>query len=86
MRDGSGNEYSIVFSAAGGSEDPAVCEEDGTPRATACFWRGASDATWSTGNVAIPAGGLEDADGAGRLRWLCAMMGESARPVRHRQI
>jgi hypothetical protein len=103
MRDGSGNEYSIVFSAAGACarafdheslmtpwrsdppqiwpgifdaipeafrafvEDPAFCEEDGTPRATACFWRRASDAAWTTGHAAIPAEGGEDADGAGRL-------------------
>jgi hypothetical protein len=103
MRDGSGNEYSIVFSAAGACarafdheslmtpwrsdppeiwpgifdalpeafrafvEDPACCEEDGSPRVTACFWRRASDAAWSTGHVAFPAEGLEDADGAGRL-------------------
>jgi hypothetical protein len=107
MRDGSGNEYSIVFSAAGACarafdhespmtpwrsdppelwpgifdtipeafrafvEDPAFCEADGTPRATACLWRRASDAAWSTGPVTIPAGGPEDADGAG---WLFAVL------------
>jgi hypothetical protein len=104
MRDGLGNEYSIVFSAAGACgrafdhespmtpwrsdppetwpgifdtvpeafrafvEDPAFCQEDGTPRVTACFWRRASDDAWSTGNVTIPA---QDADGAG---WLFAVL------------
>ena len=103
MTDGSGNDYSIVFSIAGAYarafdhespmspwrsdpleiwpgifdtvpevfrpfvEEPAFCEPDGTPRATACFWRRVSDAAWSTGNVAIPSEDMEDADGAGWL-------------------
>lgn len=102
MRDGSGNDYSIVFSTAGAYargfdhespmspwshpcktwpglfdtvpavfrpfvNEPAFCESDGTPRATVCFWRQASDVAWNAGNMAIPARDMGDADGA---EWL----------------
>ena len=46
-------------------EEPAFCEADGVPRATACFWRQGTDAAWSTGPVEFPAEEHEDADGAG---------------------
>ena len=101
MQDGSGNDYSIVFSAVGAYarsfdhespmtpwrseplapwpglfeavptvfhslvEEPAFCEADGIPRATACFWRQPADDAWSAGPVDFPAGEHKDVDGTG---------------------
>jgi len=101
MRDGSGNDYSIVFSSAGAYarsfdhespmtpwrseplevwpglfetvpsvfrslvEEPAFCEADGVPRATACFWRQPSDDAWSTGPLELPVEEHEEVDGTG---------------------
>ncbi|MCM2419873.1 hypothetical protein [Streptomyces sp. RKAG293] len=47
--------------------EPAFREQDGTPRATVCFWREQTDSEWRTGtSEALPAG-VEDGDSA---EWL----------------
>lgn len=103
MRDGCGNDYSIVFSPAGAYArgfdhespmspyrvtppvpwpglfdgvpeaflhhvaEPAFSEQDGTPRATVCFWREQADPEWRAGAIeALPAG-VED---GGSAEWL----------------
>ncbi|MFJ8623778.1 hypothetical protein ACIRD3_13160 [Kitasatospora sp. NPDC093550] len=102
MRDGCGNEYSILFSPAGAYArgfdhespmtpyrvtppalwpglldgapealrahvaEPAFCDE-GTPRATVCFWREQADGEWKAGTVEPLPEGVED-DGSGE--WL----------------
>ncbi|MFD5874996.1 hypothetical protein [Streptomyces sp. NPDC060322] len=99
MRNGSGDEYSIVFSAAGAYvrafdhespmspygrgdddgiwpgvidevpevfqpfvEEPAFAGEDGSPVATACLWREATDDRWRHGSIDFPSG-HDDPDG-----------------------
>ncbi|QMU74578.1 hypothetical protein GXW83_01030 [Streptacidiphilus sp. PB12-B1b] len=44
-------------------EEPAFCEADGIPRATACFWRQPSDAAWSAGRLKFPIEEHKDIDG-----------------------
>ncbi|WP_141355861.1 hypothetical protein [Streptomyces sp. 6-11-2] len=103
MRDGCGNDYSIVFSPAGAYvrgfdhespmtpyrltppapwpglfdgvpeaflpqvTEPAFSDDDGTPRATVCFWREQADTEWKCGAVeALPEGVADD----GSAEWL----------------
>jgi hypothetical protein len=104
MRDGAGNEYSVVFTAAGAYvrgfdhespmspyatdddepwpgvldavpdvfrkcvEEPAFCDEYGTPYVTVCLWREHADAAWRHGVVAFPDEGDDGAD------WLFALL------------
>jgi hypothetical protein len=106
MRDGSGNEYSIVFSSAGAyargfdHESPLspyrvtppalwpgllagvpeafraqVAEpafsDNGTPRATVCFWREQADTAWRSGAVESRPAGVADDGGA---EWLFGVL------------
>ncbi|WP_433357191.1 hypothetical protein ACQP25_08235 [Microtetraspora malaysiensis] len=100
MRNGSGDEYSIVFSAGGAYirgfdheavmspyendgpwpgvldsvpdafrhcvEEPAFCDEDGTPIVTACLWREFGDGRWRVGVIDYP-DDESDPDGSARL-------------------
>lgn len=102
MRDGSGNEWSIVFCAEGAYvrgfdhespmspyapdndvpwpgvidsvpdvfrqfvEQPAFCDEEGTPVVTACLWRQIGDGAWQTGDIDFPERHV-DPDGADAL-------------------
>ncbi|WP_123559955.1 hypothetical protein [Kitasatospora cineracea] len=107
MRDGSGNDYAIVFSAAGVYaqacnhespisayhvsppalwpglfdlvpevfralvQEPAFADSSGLPRATVCLWREHADSAWKCGDVHVPDGDEEDADGA---QWLFGLL------------
>ncbi|WP_410566856.1 hypothetical protein [Amycolatopsis sp. cmx-4-61] len=98
MRDGAGNEYSIVFTRAGAFvrgfdhespmspyatddqepwpgvldavpdafrdhvEEPAFCDETGTPYVTVCLWREHGDRGWKHGTITFPAHGDDGAD------------------------
>ncbi|WP_066936685.1 hypothetical protein [Microtetraspora fusca] len=100
MRNGSGDEYSIVFSAGGAYirgfdheavmspyendgpwpgvldsvpdafrhcvEEPAFCDEDGTPVVTACLWRESGDGRWRVGEIEYP-DDESDPDGSAHL-------------------
>ncbi|HEX7303853.1 hypothetical protein [Lentzea sp.] len=99
MRDGAGNEYSVVFTATGAYmrgfdhespmspyatddeepwpgvldsvpdvfrkcvEEPAFCDDFGTPSVTVCLWREHDDSAWRHGDIELPAG-HHDPDGA----------------------
>ncbi|MFD7448667.1 hypothetical protein [Kitasatospora sp. NPDC059827] len=117
MRDGCGNDYSIVFSPAGAYArgfdhespmspyrvtppvpwpglfdgvpaaflhhvaEPAFSEEDGTPRATVCFWREQAGSAWRAGAIeALPAG-VED---GGSAEWLFDVLTDG-RPEAYQQ-
>ncbi|MFT7867396.1 MULTISPECIES: hypothetical protein [Amycolatopsis] len=104
MRDGAGNEYSMIFTAAGAYvrgfdhespmspfatddeqpwpgvldavpevfrnyvDEPAFCDEFGTPYVTVCLWRQHDDSAWRHGVVEFPREGDDGAD------WLFALL------------
>lgn len=47
-------------------EEPAFCDEEGTPLVTACLWRRTGDDSWQTGGIDFPEG-RADPDGADAL-------------------
>jgi hypothetical protein len=117
MRDGSGNDYSIVFSPAGAYArgfdhespmspyrvtppvpwpglfdglpeafrhhvaEPAFSDQDGTPRATVCFWREHTDSAWRSGPIEALSAGVPD---DGSAEWLFDVLVDG-RPEAYRQ-
>lgn len=117
MRDGCGNDYSIVFSPVGAYargfdhespmspyrvtpplpwpglfdgvpeaflphiSEPACNEQDGTPRATVCFWREHAGSEWRSGAVeALPA----EVEDGGSAEWLFEVLVDG-RPEAYQQ-
>lgn len=61
--------------------EPAFCEQDGTPRATVCFWREQGDITWRSGPIDPLPEGLED---DGSAEWLFEVLVDG-RPEAYQQ-